>query len=190
MAPPELLTVFVTPLEDTGVEYMVTGSVAAIVYGRPRLTNDVDIVLHIGRANVRAFVQAFPAEQFYCPPPEVIGVEVARDRRGHFNLIHHDTGFKADCYPVGADPLHRWALANRRRIEAESENPFWCAPPEYVILRKLEFYREGMSTKHVEDIRAMLTESGDRIDTSLLEQKVAELRIGEEWRQVLEGMRE
>ena len=30
------------------------------------------------------------------------------------------------------------------------------APPEYVILRKLEYYREGGSEKHVRDFRAML----------------------------------
>ena len=29
------------------------------------------------------------------------------------------------------------------------------APPEYVVLRKLEFYREGRSAKHPTDIRAI-----------------------------------
>ena len=29
------------------------------------------------------------------------------------------------------------------------------APPEYVVLRKLEFFREGGSSKHVTDIHAI-----------------------------------
>lgn len=29
------------------------------------------------------------------------------------------------------------------------------APPEYVVLRKLEYYREGHSAKHPLDIRSM-----------------------------------
>jgi len=31
-------------------------------------------------------------------------------------------------------------------IEGE---PIWVAPPEYVILRKLEYFREGKSEKHL-----------------------------------------
>ena len=33
------------------------------------------------------------------------------------------------------------------------------APPEYVVVRKLEFYREGRSAKHLRDIRSMLAVS-------------------------------
>ncbi|MBD3242514.1 MAG: hypothetical protein GF331_18135 [Chitinivibrionales bacterium] len=123
----------------------------------------------------------FPAEEYYCPPPEVIGVEIARRRRGHFNLIHHDTGCKAVCYPLGDDPLHQWGMDNRRRISAPPLPEFWVAPPEYVILRKLEFYREGRSAKHLDDIRAMLEESPEAIDRALIERQVAELRLGPEW---------
>ncbi len=50
---------------------------------------------------------ALPAEEYYCPPLEVIDSERTRDQRGHFNLIHHETGFKADIYLVGSDELHR-----------------------------------------------------------------------------------
>ena len=35
-----------------------------------------------------------------------------------------------------------------------------AAPPEYVVLRKLEFYREGRSTKHPADIRAIREVTG------------------------------
>jgi hypothetical protein len=42
------------------------------------------------------------------------------------------------------------------------------APPEYVILRKLEYFREGGSDKHLRDIRAMLAVSGDQLDRPAL----------------------
>ena len=44
MAVPNLLPLFVRRFESLGVPYMVTGSVAMIVYGEPRLTLDVGIV--------------------------------------------------------------------------------------------------------------------------------------------------
>lgn len=48
----------------------------------------------------------FAAPAFYLPPPEVIILEVAREQRGHFNVIHADTGFKADFYTSGRDELY------------------------------------------------------------------------------------
>ena len=39
------LALFLEPLERLGVPYCVTGSVAASVYGEPRLTADIDLVV-------------------------------------------------------------------------------------------------------------------------------------------------
>ena len=42
MSSPDLISLFIAPLNRLGVPYMVTGAVAAIIYGEPRLTNDID----------------------------------------------------------------------------------------------------------------------------------------------------
>ena len=44
MAAPDLVGVFVRPLEALGIPYMVTGGVAAVIYGDPRFTRDINIV--------------------------------------------------------------------------------------------------------------------------------------------------
>lgn len=93
----------------------MTGSTAGIIYGEPRMTHDVDIVAALTVRDIQAFVNAFPIEEFYCPPEEVIAIEVRRGQRGHCNLIHHGTGFKADIY-FAFDELHRWAFAHRRTV--------------------------------------------------------------------------
>jgi hypothetical protein len=59
------------------------------------------------------------------------------------------------------------------------------APPEYVIVRKLEFYREGGSDKHLRDIRAMLKISGEKIDRGVIEEWVNRQGMKEEWDEVL-----
>lgn len=128
-------------------------------------------------------MKAFPDEEFYCAPAEVIRVEARRSQRGHFNIIHHETGFKADVYVAGEDPLHRWALANRRRVSFGGAT-LSLAPPEYVIVRKLEYYREGRSAKHLRDIGWMLRQQGEHIDRKELESKVAELGLQAEWAEV------
>jgi len=162
---------------------MVTGAAAAIIYGEPRMTHDVDLVLDIEAKNLESFLNAFPLTEFYCPPREVIGVEIKRSRRGHFNLIHLKSGFKADIYLMGEDPLHRWAMEQRRSVEMGGE-VIWVAPPEYVIIRKLEYYKEGGSEKHARDIQGILEISGNLIDPDLLEEKVKTFGLEQYWIEV------
>jgi hypothetical protein len=121
---------------------MVTGATASIIYGEPRLTNDIDLVMDLTPAEVEQFSNSFPPERFYCPPPEIIHVEIGRAMRGHFNVIHYETGFKADIFTLGRDELNHWDLNNRKFIKIEDDE-LWLAPIDYVILRKLEYYREG-----------------------------------------------
>ncbi len=56
------------------------------------------------------------------------------------------------------------------------------APPEYVIVRKLEYFREGGSQKHLRDIRSMLQVSHDQIDQAALGEWVARQGVTEQWR--------
>ena len=60
------------------------------------------------------------------------------------------------------------------------------APPEYVILRKLEYHREGGSEKHLRDIRAMLAVSGELLDRAALQEWITRLNLETEWRRVTE----
>ena len=161
--PYEMWAVFIRPLNRLGLPYMVTGSAASMAYGEPRLTLDVDIVLELAAERVGDFAAAFASDAFYCPPDEVILVETRRASRGHLNIIHMASGFKADIYPIGRDALHAWGMARRREMAVAGEQVS-LAPPEYVIVRKLEYYREGGSDKHLRDIAGMLHVSGDLID--------------------------
>lgn len=159
---------------------MVSGSTAAIVYGEPRLTNDVDVIVVLERGQIGRLREAFPPEQFYCPSEEEIALEAAREQRGHFNIIHLETGFKADIYPAGRDPLHAWALARTRSLDIGGET-LVVAPPEYVILRKLEYFREGGSEKHLRDIRSILANSADLIQLDDLEARIVALGLWPQW---------
>ena len=72
------------------------------------------------------------------------------------------------------------SFKNRRKFQFEEED-IWVAPPEYVILRKLEYYREGGSEKHLNDIRNILEISQELVDVDFLESKIAELTLNKPW---------
>src|SRR5205807_2764587 len=84
-----------------------------------------------------------------------------------------------DALPIylsGQDPLHAWGLARARQLEVDGQR-LVVAPPEYVILRKLEYYREGGSEKHLRDIRSMLSTSPQAIEiTERSEEHTSELQ--------------
>ncbi len=185
MAAPGWIELFILPLETHGLPYMVTGSVASTIYGEPRLTLDLDLVVELQIKRAAEILAAFPEIEFYRPPLEVLRLECSRDSHGHFNLIHQATGMKADVYLAARDELHHWGLAHRRRI------PFGLgqlslAPPEYVILRKLEFWREGGSEKHLRDVLAMLV-TDLALDRSFLDAELRRRGLEAAWQRVAES---
>lgn len=182
---PNLL--FLRPLASAGIPYMVTGSVACTVYGEPRMTLDVDLVVELQASSIERFRALFPASEFYVPPADVLAIEAGRERRGHFNVIHGSSGSKADVYVAGRDPLHRWAL-DRRRVVTVGGIEVWLAPPEYVILRKLEYFREGGSEKHLRDIAGVLRVSADAVDRAALSDWIRRMDLNGTWKNVEEGL--
>ncbi len=185
MPAPDELSLFVSRLESTGAPYMVTGATAAILYGQPRVTNDLDVVISLNDATRAALLLAFPESEFYVPPESVIRAEQARQQRGHFNLIHHASGYKADVYLAGTDPLHAWALPLRRRLRFDGDLTMTVAPPEYVVLRKLEFYREGRSAKHPVDIRAIWEITG--VDEAMMAPWLERMGLDALWGDIKAG---
>jgi hypothetical protein len=178
---PDLIGLFIRPFETLGLPYMITGGVAAVVYGDPRFTRDVDVVLELTPSDAGPLVAAFSADDYYLPPLEVLREEALRARHGHFNIIHRDTGLRADVYLRGDDPLHEWAFPRRLRISLDAETSIWLAPLEYVVVRKLEAYRASGSDRHLRDVSTMVQVSGEQMSTPDLVRWIELLDLGEAW---------
>ena len=162
---------------------MITDGVASVVYGEPRLTRDIDLMIALSPEDARRFASAWPADDFYVPPIEVIEEESRRPAHGHFNVIHTETAMRADVYLPGNDPLTAWALAHTvvRRVD---DDEVVLAPIEAVILRKLRYYQLGGSDRHLRDISQMLSVSGGLVDRPQLERWVTRLGLEVEWNSV------
>ena len=57
----DLVLLFTRRLEDAGFIYMITGSVAGVFYGEPRVTHDVDLVLAAPAKDADRIAAAFPS---------------------------------------------------------------------------------------------------------------------------------
>ena len=80
-------------LEQAGIDYMLTGSMAMNYYAQPRMTRDIDIVVAMGPEDVERLVALFEPE--YYVSKKSIRETLAQE--SIFNLIHHESVIKVDC---------------------------------------------------------------------------------------------
>lgn len=177
----EWLFQFIDPLEIARIDYAIVGSVAASIYGEPRATNDLDLVIQIESSQTRNLCNAFPAERFYVPPEEAILAELTGNRAGHINIIALESMTKADLYPL---PAGQRAWFARRRQASVADRRVWLASPEVIILHKLLFYQEGGAEKHLRDIRAILATTSV-LDRPWIEGETQRLGTAETWHGLL-----
>jgi hypothetical protein len=178
----DLLRYVVEILEAQELPYAVVGSFASAIYGEPRYTNDIDIVLCLTTDAVERLCDAFPAAEFY------VSLSAAREAVrtcGQFNVIHPSSGNKIDFMIARDDAWGREQIARRIRQPILPGREAFVAAPEDVILGKLLYYREGGSEKHLRDIAAMLQISGDEIDRAYIDQRVRDLGFVHEWQAAL-----
>ena len=185
MASLEPHSFFIEGLEKSGLSYCITGSFASGVYGESRQTNDIDLIVLLRSTDIAKLQTIFPETAYYLPPTEVLILESRREQRGMFNVIHHASQFKADIFVAALDPLHRWVLQHRRRVSLSDDLQAWVAPPEYVILRKLEYFRESSHEKHLRDVRFMLAATPE-LDYAFIDSQIARLGLQAQWRIVQE----
>jgi len=155
----------VAALETLRLEYFITGSVAATYYGEPRLTNDIDVVVRLSEESVVELCAQFPAPEFYVSDD---AAKQAVRSRGQFNIIHPDSGLKVDVIVASETPFDRSRLSRKQRGPADQSYDAFFASPEDVIVKKMQYYQEGGSEKHIRDITGILKLSGDRIDAQYI----------------------
>ena len=169
--------------ESEGIEYFLVGSMAAMYYGRPRFTQDLDLVVRIKAKQVAAFENLFPLEEYYCPPNEVLRDEVSR--KGTFNLIHQASGIKVDILLDKETDFYISEFQRKKKIEVAPGIAVYLGSPEDIILKKLDFYREGESEKHLIDIREIIM--GISVDEVYINEWATKLGLLKEWKKINGG---
>lgn len=156
----EFLTDLIRRLEGADFKYALVGSIAAMSYGEPRATLDIDLVVAMGTSDLQGLETLFPAPDFY------LSLEAATEAvrsRAQFNVIHPVSGMKAGLFVVG-DAVEESQIRRRLRRAILPGVDAWCSPPEELIVKKLSYFQQGASDKHLRDIASMLRISPEEID--------------------------
>ena len=146
-----VLALVTSRLEDAGIAYMVTGSVAVSLYAEPRMTRDVDLVVELQPADTERLVAMFGAE-FSCDADRI---RDAITRQSIFNLIHTAAVVKIDVIVRKDSPYREEEFRRRRRAEISGVR-MWVVSAEDLILSKLDWARHSRSELQLRDVRNVI----------------------------------
>ncbi len=147
----EVLKTVTERLNDSNTPYMISGSVAASYYSKPRMTRDIDIVVELAGSEVDKFTALFQKD-FYADK-EYIEKEVLR--KGMFNLIHSQYAVKVDFIIRKDSEFQKTAFSRRKELLVENK-PAWFISPEDLILAKLDWAKDSHSEMQLKDVRNLI----------------------------------
>jgi hypothetical protein len=186
MEPADLLRHACDALERLHIPYLVTGSTATVAYGEPRFTNDIDIVVDLREQQVADFCAAFPVNDFYVSPE---AVATAVQAKHQFNVLHPGSGLKIDFILMTDSEFDRSRRQRGRRLSVLADRTVAFASPEDVIVKKMVYYQEGGSEKHLRDIAGVIRIQASALDTAYIEAWATKLGLTDIWQMVQQRLK-
>lgn len=150
-------------LHKLKIPYLITGGVAVVVWGRPRYTADIDIIIELKKEKVKEFITALIKEGYV---DEDVVNEALR-HQSEFNFIDNETSMKVDFWILEDSDFDRSRLkrAVARKILGIK---VYFSSPEDLILKKLLWFKESGSNRQLEDIHSVMAIIKDQLDYNYL----------------------
>ena len=182
----DILRHVVTVLERLGTPYMLAGSYGSSIYGEPRFTFDIDIVIDMPIGQVSDFCASFPTNEYYVSES---GLRDAISHRFQSTINHHSSGNKVDLIFPRDDDWGNSQLARRQRITMSGIETY-VADAIDIVIAKMWYHSEGGSDKHLRDIVSMLKISPDIIDQEEVRRWADKLGYASIWGSLLQRLAE
>lgn len=183
--PQHVLVAVARILRDLKIPYIISGGVAVLVWGRPRFTADIDIVVELHRNDIEKLERALKAlhKAGYIDRDAMFD---ALERKGEFNFIDGESGMKVDFWVMQESEFDISRL-KRKKIKTVLGEKISVTAPEDLILIKLKWFKESGSSRHEEDIESIFAISGDILDKKYLMQMAKKIDLREELNGFLKG---
>lgn len=158
-------------LEVVGAVYAIWGGLAVVAYGEPRFTQDMDVLLRGDGLSVEPFLRRLDETHYHA---DGHAVRRAIIEGGFFNVIHRHYAIKVDFY-VPHEPYLRAMVAERVYLPFDEMRRAAYVTATSVVAAKLRAYLDSDSTRHLDDVAAIVRVQGRRLDDRRLDSVAAEL---------------
>jgi hypothetical protein len=169
----------IAALEKLGILYVIGGSYASSAHGIVRATMDIDILAAIRPEHASAFAAELEPE-FYADEQ---AIRRATSMKRSFNVIHIETGFKADIFVAKSSSFDEKQLERRQLeiIDDAQQRTAYVTTAEDIILAKLRWYRltDETSEQQWRDVIGVMEVQGGRLDKGYLEYWAQELGVAD-----------
>jgi len=167
-----VLKMVATRLHQTDIPYMVSGSIAANFYGRPRMTRDIDIIVELTLKDVLRVYRLFEGD-FYV---DETMIHEAISYQSMFNIIHNETMVKVD-FIIRKDTPYRRLEFNRRCLVQIDDFEVFAVSLEDLILSKLYWAKDSQSELQLNDVKILIRENRNQLDENYLDKWANQLQI-------------
>ena len=157
---------------ERGIEYALLGGIATMLRGRPRFTQDVDILLSVPQVALPGLLDELIRRGFSLDTDTVIREFVQ----------HHMTAFRFGVVRIDwlkpVLPLYAHALAAATSLPWTARHSLRVLAPEGLIITKMVAFRP----QDQEDIRMLIAANAPLLDVELIRREWATVADGEEQR--------
>jgi hypothetical protein len=174
------LAAIVRELDRFEIPYMLAGSFASTYHGSPRTTHDIDVVIAPSREKLGQLVAGLDPNRFYVSEA---AADEAWARRGMFNVVLFESGWKVDLILCKDRAFSRAEFARRQRVDLGGLE-VWMATAEDTVVAKLEWARAGESERQLRDVIGILDTTGEHLEREYIEKWVGALGLVDLWRRV------
>jgi hypothetical protein len=182
MSQPQLLKKVIVTLEQSGIEYMLTGSVVSSLQGEPRSTHDIDIVVVIEPGKISNLTAAFPPPDYYL---DAESIRESLNRQDMFNLIDVRAGDKVDFWILSDESFDSVRFARKQQVEFAGVK-MNVSSPEDTILAKLRWAKlSGGSEKQFGDALHVYEVQYHYLDLEYLTTWIERLDLGVLWERLI-----
>ena len=167
----DVLADVVNRLEQAGIAYMLTGSMAMNYYAVPRMTRDIDIIIEMQKEDGHRIFTLFEKDYYISEE----GIKDALKHNTAFNIINNQSIVKID-FIIKKKSEYRLTEFNRRKKVKIDGFQVYIVSIEDLIISKLIWAKDSNSSVQTSDVENLMNQE---IDKEYLEFWKRELGIGD-----------
>ena len=166
----DFLRVLIHFFDRHNIAYMLSGSVALSLYTQPRFTRDYDFIVHLAGEHIPLLLECFDKGYY-------LNDEAVKDtirNKTMFNIIDHNSGYKADFMILKNEPF-RQSEFNRRKAVKFLDMNISIVSVEDLLVSKIIWIQETQSGVQMEDIKVL--SRLDQLDWKYINKWIVELNL-------------